>query len=77
MIETTKCDIGVLHVLKHSSVKDIDYLVAVLTDNGKGRVALSTSVKDLLLEEKSQENILRMLCDIWSTNSKNTVAIVC
>lgn len=65
MIETTKCDIGVLHVLKHSSVKDIDYLVAVLTDNGKGRVALSTSVKDLLLEEKSQgkysENALRHL----------------
>lgn len=77
MIKTINCDIGVLHVLKHSSVKDIDYLVDVLTDEGKGRVALSSSVKELLLEEKAQgkysENALRHLVNEFQEYAGHSV----
>ena len=63
------CDNDLLHFLqnliKNNYAEDIDYLVDILTDKGKGRLALSSSVKDLLLNEKEDgdytENGLRYL----------------
>ncbi len=54
METTIHCDTGLLDLLKNSAKKDVDFLVDVLTDRGHGRVALSSSVKDLLLREKAQ-----------------------
>ena len=56
MEQPVKCDPHILSLLKKTSLNHIDYLVDVLTDNGKGRVALSSSVKDLLLEEKAERD---------------------
>lgn len=59
-----ECDKEILDILKKSDRKHIDYLVDVLTDRGNGRVALSSSVKDLLISEKNEnysENGLRHL----------------
>lgn len=46
------CDESVLSLLLTTDKKHVDYLVDVLTDEGQGRLALSSSVKNLLLEEK-------------------------
>ena len=56
MEQSVKCDLEILALLKKADSKHIDYLVDVLTDNGKGRVALSSSVKDLLLSEKVDQD---------------------
>lgn len=62
----TACDEGVLNLLLSTDKKHVDYLVDVLTDEGQGRLALSSSIKDLLLEEKTgdehySEDALRQL----------------
>lgn len=62
----TQCDESLLRLLQQAKPEDIDFLVDVITDYGKGRLALSSSVKDLLIEEKSNKNryskeILRVL----------------
>lgn len=54
MEQPIKCDTDILKLLKNVDIKHIDYLVDVLTDNGKGRVALSSSIKDLVLFEKAE-----------------------
>lgn len=56
MDQPSKCDPEILKLLKKADSKHIDYLVDVLTDNGNGRVALSSSIKDLLLSEKAEQN---------------------
>lgn len=50
-----KCDLAILELLKNTDSKHIDYLVDVLTDNGNGRIALSSAIKDLLLNEKTEQ----------------------
>jgi uncharacterized protein YaaW (UPF0174 family) len=54
-----------LKLLQHSNTEEIDFLVEVLTYNGAGLVALSSSIKDLLLPERAEksytENGLRNL----------------
>jgi len=55
MEQPIKCDLNILELLKIADSKHIDYLVDVLTDNGNGRVALSSSIKDLLLTEKTEK----------------------
>lgn len=49
-----KCDKDLLKLLLSSDASEIDFLVDVLTDNGAGRVALSSSIKDLLLIQKAE-----------------------
>lgn len=49
-----KCDPALLGLLQRAPKKDVDFLVDVLTANGSGRVALSSSIKDMLLAEKHQ-----------------------
>lgn len=56
MKKPIKCDLTLLHLLKKVEKKHIDYLVDVLTDHGNGRIALSSSIKDLLITEKSEPN---------------------
>ncbi len=56
MQKRVKCDEKLLSLLKQSDAKEVDFLVDVLTDNGAGRVALSSSIKDLLLEQKAEHN---------------------
>lgn len=56
MEQPIKCDVNILKVLKNADIKQIDYLVDVLTDNGRGRVALSSSIKDLLLFQKAERD---------------------
>lgn len=56
MQKTVKCDAALLKLLQHSNTEEIDFLVSVLTDNGAGRLALSSSIKDLLLQEKAEKN---------------------
>lgn len=56
MDKPVKCDADILNLLKKTDNRHIDYLVDVLTDNGKGRIALSSSIKDLLLSEKAEQN---------------------
>lgn len=53
MKKTVKCDAGLLKLLQQGGTEDIDFLVDVLTDEGKGRMALSSSIKDLLLTQKA------------------------
>lgn len=52
MKKTVKCDVDLLRLLLQSDSKEVDFLVDVLTDNGAGRVALSSSIKDLLMYQK-------------------------
>lgn len=65
MKENIKCDADLLKLLRKSDVIEIDFLVDVLTDNGAGRVALSSAIKDLLIDEKAgrdySEDALRRL----------------
>jgi len=65
MQKTVKCDAGLLKLLQQSEKREIDFLVDVLTDDGSGRLALSSSIKDMLMEQKQQpaysENGLRNL----------------
>lgn len=56
MEQPIKCDLAILELLKKTDSKHIDYLVDVLTDNGNGRIALSSAIKDLLLSEKTEQN---------------------
>lgn len=54
MKKTVKCDADLLKFLQQSDCKEIDFLVDVLTHNGAGRIALSSSIKDLLLHQKEE-----------------------
>lgn len=54
MQKRVKCDEKLLSLLKQSDAREVDFLVDVLTDNGAGRVALSSSIKDLLLHQKTE-----------------------
>lgn len=56
MEQPIKCDTALLALLKKAESQHIDYLVDVLTDNGKGRLALSSSIKDFLLAEKVEQD---------------------
>lgn len=56
MEEKIKCDRQLLVFLQQVEKKHVDYLVDVLTDEGHGRLALSSSIKDLLLTEKVGNN---------------------
>lgn len=61
-----QCDESLLRLLQQARPEEIDYLIDVITDFGSGRIALSSSVKDLLLDEKCiknrySENSLRFL----------------
>jgi uncharacterized protein YaaW (UPF0174 family) len=53
MKKTVKCDVDLLMLLQSNS-KEVDFLVDVLTDNGAGRIALSSAIKDLLLHQKEE-----------------------
>ena len=55
MQKTVKCDLALLKLLQHSNREEIDFLVSVLTDNGAGRLALSSSIKDFLLYQKAEK----------------------
>lgn len=55
MDKVVSCDVGLLLLLEKSSVQDISFLVDVLTDEGKGRIALSSSIKELLLREQADK----------------------
>lgn len=55
MKKIVKCDKSILNILQKTAVEEIDFLVDVLTDNGAGRVALSSSIKDLLLHQKVEK----------------------
>lgn len=55
MQRTVKCDLSLLQLLMRSKNEEIDFLVSVLTDNGAGRLALSSSIKDLLLYQKAEK----------------------
>lgn len=65
MEQPIKCDMALLQLLKRVDKNHIDYLVDVLTDNGAGRVGLSSSIKGLLLDQKTEprysEEALRYL----------------
>ncbi|MEH6670314.1 hypothetical protein [Halopseudomonas sp.] len=54
MRKTVKCDADLLKLLQQSDSKEVDFLVDVLTDNGAGRISLSSAVKDLLLHQKAE-----------------------
>ncbi len=54
MRKTINCDAGLLKLLQQSDIEEIDFLVDVLTDEGSGRLALPSSIKDILLEQKTQ-----------------------
>lgn len=74
-----ECDEGILSLLLTTDKKHIDYLVDVLTDGGRGRLALSTSVMDLLLMEKAgtdpySEEILRQLLHGFQTYGGHSIA---
>lgn len=56
MKKTVKCDINLLNLLQKSENKEIDFLVDILTDNGAGRVVLSSAIKDLLLTQKAEKH---------------------
>ncbi|BCI67709.1 hypothetical protein [Acetobacter aceti] len=56
MKQPVKCDPKILQFLRKVENKHIDYLVDVLTDNGRGRLVLSSSIKDLLLAEKVEQD---------------------
>lgn len=69
MQKTVKCDEALLKLLKLSNTEEIDFLVDVLTDNGAGRVALSSSIKDFLLQQKAEKNytedgLRNLLCEL-------------
>lgn len=51
-----QCDENLLRLLQQAKPEEIDFLVDVITDHGKGRAALSSSVKELLLDEKLRKN---------------------
>ncbi|HLU00175.1 MAG TPA: hypothetical protein VKZ70_10585 [Burkholderiaceae bacterium] len=54
MKKIMKCDADLLKLLQETEAKEIDFLVDVLTDDGAGRLALSSAIKDLLLHEKAE-----------------------
>lgn len=56
MQRTVKCDADLLKLLQQSDSKEVDFLVDVLTDNGAGRIALSSAIKDLLLYQKAESH---------------------
>jgi len=51
-----KCDQHLLALLQRAEKKQVDFLVHILTDDGRGRVALSSSIKDFLLHERTNED---------------------
>ncbi|WP_455268957.1 hypothetical protein [Rahnella aceris] len=74
-----ECDEGILSLLLPTEKTHIDYLVDVLTDGSRGRLALSSSVKDLLLMEKAgtdpySEEILRQLLHEFQTYGGHSIA---
>lgn len=78
MRKTVKCDAGLLKLLQQTDVEEIDFLVDVLTDEGAGRLALSASIKDMLLEQKAQraytENGLRNLLHEFQDYGGHSIA---
>jgi len=73
-----ECDEGILSLLLVTEKMHIDYLIDVLTDSGRGRLALSSSVKDLLLMEQSgtdpySEEILRQLLHEFQTYGGHSI----
>lgn len=73
-----ECDEGILNLLLATEKKHIDYLVDVLTDDGRGRLALSSSIKHLLLMVKSgtdpySEEILRQLLHEFQTYGGHSI----
>jgi len=54
MKKIVKCDADLLKLLEQSDSKEVNFLVDVLTDNGAGRVALPSAIKDLLLHQKEE-----------------------
>ena len=54
MKKTVPCDLALLVLLKNSPAQEVNFLVDVLTDEGKGRAALPAALKDLLLQEKAE-----------------------
>lgn len=56
MKKIVKCDAELLKLLQQSDIKDVDFLVDILTCNGAGRVALSSAIKELLLHQKEGRN---------------------
>lgn len=55
MKRITSCDTELLKLLQQIDISQIDYLVDILTDEGKGRIGLSSAIKDLLLWEKNNK----------------------
>lgn len=51
-----KCDQHLLALMLRTEKKHVNFLVDVLTDDGHGRMALSSSIKDLLLHELTKED---------------------
>lgn len=56
MKEIIKCDTAVLATLRKARKQEQDFLVDVITDHGGGRIGLSSSIKDLLLREKQEQD---------------------
>lgn len=54
MKKTIKCDAAVFATLRKAPKQEVDYLVDVITDNGAGRLLLSSSVKELLANEREE-----------------------
>ena len=79
MEQPIKCDTAILSLLQKVEKKHIDYLVDVLTDNGRGRVALSSSIKDLLIDEKnknySEEGLRYLLNELQAYGGHSVVNI--
>ena len=55
MKKIIKCDPLILETLKRATNEEVDFLVDVITYHGSGRIGLSSSIKDLLLSEKTHE----------------------
>ena len=80
MKKIIKCDLSILQTLKTATKEEVDFLVDVITDNGSGRVGLSSSIKDMLLSEKQEpqysEDALRYLIREFHAFGGHTVANV-
>ena len=49
-----KCDKDLLALMQRTEKRHVDFLVDVLTDDGSGRLALSSSIKDLLIDARHE-----------------------
>ncbi|WP_285374263.1 hypothetical protein [Pseudomonas sp. lyk4-TYG-107] len=53
-------------LLSSASSADLEVLAALITDNGKGRIALDSSIKTLILKRLAQGN-LQSIADVFET----------